>query len=276
MKADNGSHFEPAYNAQASVEVSSRLMVGESVTNQAKDKQPLVPAVESGRANGSPVAAVLVDRGFYSEAAVQPVETTEADQLSGTTVYAAVEKTSHHCTGEDLEPKETPGTPGPEAGANVILAHRLHTPEGKALYGLRKEPVEPVLGIIKEVMGFRRFSPRGKAKVALEWTLVTLSYNLRRLPTVLQSRTKAVGVSQKSPKGSPLVGKERVIVFGVVPRFWGCWSNMAAGRILSFREGFGNPYRCPIFPRCYYHGLGRPIPKSDRRLVQRGTVVTVK
>ena len=76
-----------------------------------------------------------------------------------------------------------------------MMAHRLHTPEGKALYDLRKETVEPVFGIIKAVMGFRRFSLRGKAKVALEWTLVTLSYNLRRLHTVLQPRTTAADVS---------------------------------------------------------------------------------
>jgi hypothetical protein len=41
--------------------------------------------------------------------------------------------------------------------------------------------VEPVFGIIKQAMGFRRFSLRGLAKVRLEWTLVTLAYNLKRL-----------------------------------------------------------------------------------------------
>jgi hypothetical protein len=35
-----------------------------------------------------------------------------------------------------------------------------------------------------EVMGFRRFSLRGHAKVALEWTLVCVSYNLKRLFTL--------------------------------------------------------------------------------------------
>ena len=30
-------------------------------------------------------------------------------------------------------------------------------------------------------MGFRMFSLRGQSKVALEWTLVTLSYNIKRL-----------------------------------------------------------------------------------------------
>jgi len=46
---------------------------------------------------------------------------------------------------------------------------RLKTPEGKALYKQRKQTVEPVFGIIKEVLGFRRFSMRGKKKAKTEW-----------------------------------------------------------------------------------------------------------
>ena len=34
------------------------------------------------------------------------------------------------------------------------------------------------------MLGFRRFSLRGLAKVSLEWTLVTLAYNLKRLHTL--------------------------------------------------------------------------------------------
>jgi hypothetical protein len=62
-----------------------------------------------------------------------------------------------------------------------IMRHRLETKAGKKLYALRKQTVEPVFGIIKEAMGFRRFSMRGLEKVDLEWTLVTAAYNLKRL-----------------------------------------------------------------------------------------------
>ena len=44
------------------------------------------------------------------------------------------------------------------------------TAEGKQLCGLRKETVEPVFGIIKEAIGFRRFLLRGREKAGLEWT----------------------------------------------------------------------------------------------------------
>ena len=61
------------------------------------------------------------------------------------------------------------------------MEHRLSTREGRKLYAQRKQTVEPVFGIIKAAMGFRRFSLRGLLKVSTEWTLVTLSYNLKRL-----------------------------------------------------------------------------------------------
>jgi hypothetical protein len=180
-KAGTAQHFEQAYNAQASVEEESRMIVGQSLTDQANDKQQLVSAVEKVQDNGVQLAAVLVDDGYYSEAAVRQVETNPEGRPTGTTVYAAVEKTSHHRRVEDLEKREEPVAPGVGATIKEIMEHRLKTQEGKALYDLRKETVEPVFGIVKETMGFRRFSMRGKAKAALEWTLVTLSYNLRRL-----------------------------------------------------------------------------------------------
>jgi len=61
------------------------------------------------------------------------------------------------------------------------MKHRTPTTAGRALYGLRKQTVEPVIGIIKAAMGFRRFSMRGYDKAGLEWTLVCLAYNLKRL-----------------------------------------------------------------------------------------------
>ena len=45
----------------------------------------------------------------------------------------------------------------------------------------RKATVEPVFGIIKEVMGFRRFMLRGLDAGRGEWTLVCMDFNLKRL-----------------------------------------------------------------------------------------------
>jgi hypothetical protein len=61
------------------------------------------------------------------------------------------------------------------------MKNRLETKKGRELYALRKQTIEPIIGIIKETLGFRRFSLRGLQNVRTEWTLVTLAYNLKRL-----------------------------------------------------------------------------------------------
>ncbi len=181
MKAGSGQHFEQDYNAQAAVEVDSRLIVGERVSQAPNDKQELVPTVAAVAAPGESIAAVLTDSGFYSEAAVRAVEQTPAGQPTGTTVYAALDKKEHHRTVSDLEKKDEPAAPAPGAGLSEVMKHRLKTAEGKAKYKLRQQTVEPVFGIIKSVMGFRQFLLRGLEKVGLEWQWVCLAYNLKRL-----------------------------------------------------------------------------------------------
>ena len=99
----------------------------------------------------------------------------------GPRVYAAVDKRGHHRTVQDLERREEPEPPAVGASASEVMRQRLATVAGRTLYRLRHQTVEPVFGIIKEAIGFRRFSLRGLAQAGLEWTLVCLAYNLRRL-----------------------------------------------------------------------------------------------
>jgi hypothetical protein len=177
----SGGSFEQCYNAQAVVEVESRLIVGERVSQSPNDKQELVPTLAAIAPEAGAVASVLADSGFFSEAAVQQVEQTADGMPTGTVVYAPLEKTSHHRGVADLE--KQPEAPAPAPGASVaeVLRHRLKTSAGKALYKLRQQTVEPIFGIIKSTTGFRQFLLRGLEKVSLEWTLVTLAYNLKRL-----------------------------------------------------------------------------------------------
>ena len=181
MKAGNGQHFEQSYNAQAAVEVQSRLIVGPRLSDAPNDKEQLVPDVQAIPEQAGSLRAVLADSGFYSEKAVRQIEQTPEAQLSGTVVYAAIEKTSHHRSVADLEKKPEPEPLAAGASPMEVMRYRLKTPAGKALYKLRQQTVEPVFGIIKSVMGFRQFLLRGLAKVSLEWELVCLAYNFRRL-----------------------------------------------------------------------------------------------
>jgi transposase len=181
LKAGTGDHFEQAYNVQVAVETESLLSVGQRVSAAPNDQQQLVPTLQSIPARVGVPAEVLVDSGFYSAAAVQAVEQGSDGTPSGITVYAAVEKTSHHRTVADLEARPEPAPPGPAAAPQEQMRHRLRTKVGRAKYALRKQTVEPVLGVIKEVLGFRRFLLRGLAQVTLEWELVSLAWNLKRL-----------------------------------------------------------------------------------------------
>jgi len=176
MKTGDG--FQQSYNVQAAVDTSTMLIVGGYVSDAPNDKEQL-PAIVAAI---SPVVGkaenILSDTGYFSAQAVGQVE----DQGRGPTVYAAIKRQHHGRSVADLEEKQDPPAPHlPGASISEIMTHRLETAAGKALYKLRKQTVEPVFGIVKEVLGFRRFSMRGKEKANIEWDLVSISANIKRL-----------------------------------------------------------------------------------------------
>ena len=181
MPAGGKTRFEQSYNAQAAVEVESRLIVGQRVCQATNDKEQLIPTLASVAPAAGPVREVLTDSGFCSESAVDKIERTHEGQPTGITVLASVGRKAHGRTVADLEKQADPPAPPMQAPFTERMAHRTATAAGRARYKLRQQTVEPVFGIIKEAIGFRRFMLRGLEKVSLEWILVTLSYNLRRL-----------------------------------------------------------------------------------------------
>lgn len=178
MKTKDG--FQQSYNAQAGVETASRLIVGARVSQSPNDKQELLPNLAAVQRHVTP-ATVLIDSGFVSETAVAAAERDAAGQPTGLTVLAALQREPHGRTVAQLEQRLDPPAPSDDAPFAERMRHRTATAAGRALYKLRQQTVEPVFGIIKEALGFRRFSLRGLAKVTLEWDLVTLAYNLKRL-----------------------------------------------------------------------------------------------
>jgi len=177
----SGGGFEQCYNAQAAVEVESRLIVGQRVSDAPNDKEQLVPSLAAVEAAAGPVAEILIDSGFVSEAAVRTVESGTDGQPNGLRVLAAMSRERHGRRVGDLEKKADPAAPDPAAPWTEQMAHRVATKAGRARYKLRQQTVEPIFGILKAALGFRAFRLRGLAGVATEWTLLTLAYNLRRL-----------------------------------------------------------------------------------------------
>jgi transposase len=184
MPSGGQTRFEQAYNAQAAVEVDSRLIVGQRVAQASNDQEQLVPTVRAIPPAVGGVKEVLVDSGFVSEAAIRQLERDAQDQPTGTTVLAAVKRERHGRTVAQLERRADPPAPPAQAPWLERMAYRTATAAGRARYKLRQQTVEPVFGILKEALGFRRFLLRGLENVSLEWTLVTLAYNFKRLHTL--------------------------------------------------------------------------------------------
>lgn len=177
-----GNNFEQAFNAQAAVDTETLLIVGEYVTDAPTDKQQLIPALQSIREEVAMPENILADTGYYGDDFIM-----EAESGNGPTVYCALAKGGHRLRVADLEKRPRPEAPSSDASMKEQMIHRLKTPEGKALYKLRKQTVEPVFGVIKEVLGFRRFSMRGKEKAETEWSLICLSYNLKKMFNLTRS-----------------------------------------------------------------------------------------
>ncbi len=171
-----GGGFEQCYNAQAAVAAGSLLVVSADVVQAANDKQQIEPTLEAlaGLPDGlGEVETLLADSGYFSQANVEACGEAEIAPL------IALGREHHHLSWRD---RFAEAPPAPEDPTPLeAMCHRLATPEGRALYALRKQTPEPVFGIIKSVMGLRQFSLRGLDKAKGEWTLATLSWNIKRM-----------------------------------------------------------------------------------------------
>ncbi|MEO0082567.1 MAG: transposase [candidate division WOR-3 bacterium] len=61
------------------------------------------------------------------------------------------------------------------------MRQKLGTEEGKAVYGRRKCLVEPAIGQLKVIGGFRQFLLRGKQGAGIEWKWMTTALNLLKM-----------------------------------------------------------------------------------------------
>ena len=177
-----GKGFEQSYNAQAAVDTQSMLVVAINIAQVATDKQQVEPMLDMladlpgalGR-----VEQLLADNGYFSAANVEHCVAAKIEPL------LAAGRDAHHAHWEDRF-TEPPPLLEPAVAVDR-MKHRLKTVQGRKLYGLRKQTVEPVFGImaqghpVKSVMRFRQFLLRGLASVRGEWTLVTMAWNIKRM-----------------------------------------------------------------------------------------------
>ena len=168
--ANKGS-FVQGYNAQIAVDGSAQIIVAADLTQETVDNHQLLPMIQQIEENlGCKPEKVSADAGYWS-----PENATDI-KVEGIDLHIATGRDKHGAAAEMAEGSAPPG-----ARPRERMRHKLRTEAGRAVYKMRKAIVEPVFGQIKERLGFRRFSLRGKQNVRCEWRLVCAVSNLLKL-----------------------------------------------------------------------------------------------
>ena len=123
----------------------SQLIVGARISNCASDRNELVADIEAIAAGLGRPETVLADAGYASGAEVAALEASGIEALVAT---AAEGRRRRH----DFRPAGA-GAAVKEAKADWLreMATKLDSEEGRELYRLRQQTVEPVFGVIKAV-----------------------------------------------------------------------------------------------------------------------------
>lgn len=161
--------FTLGYTATLAVS-EDHLIVAQQVTQETNDNEALLPMVEAvERICGERPARALADTGFFSIEALHALEEKSID------AYVPDSNLAHWLNrGGRLRKRATDP-------AHTRMRRKLRDPAGRAVYQRRKAIVEPVIGVLKEQRGMRRFARRGLQEVVVELALAATAYNLTRL-----------------------------------------------------------------------------------------------
>ena len=177
MKNSTDQGYDQHYNVQVAVTQNSLLIVATSLSNHPNDKQEAEPTLDALPTELGQPEGVAMDNGYFSASNIVACEQRKLEP------YIATGREAHYKGVDDLL-DNLPDPPAADASPKEKMAYKLTLEIGKEIYRLRKCTVEPVIGIIKEILGFRQFSLRGLKNVAAEWCLVCLAFNLKRIHSI--------------------------------------------------------------------------------------------
>jgi len=161
--------FTLGYTATLAVS-EDHMILAQRVTQDTNDNEALLPMVEAVRrqCRGTP-RRVSADSGFFS------VDTLKALEEEGIEAYIPDSNLARWLNrGGRLRQ-------GASDPAHRRMRRKLRDPAGRLIYQRRKAIVEPVIGVLKEQRGMRRFARRGLRQAAVELALAATAYNLTRL-----------------------------------------------------------------------------------------------
>jgi transposase len=166
--------FIQGYNAQITVDADSQVILANDVVTDQNDLHQLVPMIKRTILNtGRMPKATTTDAGYWS-----PKGADEAGKL--TDLYITTNKDWKE---RRLLLKQSP--PRGRLPKNISLKDRmerkLRSKKGREIYKMRGKSVEPAIGQIKAVRGFKQFMLRSLEKVKGEWSLITMAHNILKL-----------------------------------------------------------------------------------------------
>ena len=138
--------FGQAYNGQAGVEIDSRLIVTQEVSNAPNDKKELAANVAAINPAWKAWLRATVESGFLSEEAVNSMECHEKGESTAVRVLAAVKRDRHGRRVADLE-KTIPRSRKPGRAFKIGWRTGWPPKRGRQLYKQRQQTIEPVFGI---------------------------------------------------------------------------------------------------------------------------------
>ena len=177
MKTSDGS-FHQCFNGQAIVDSKTQVIVAADLSDQAPDAEQLEPALDQLDENLAAIETELPEGA---------VLTADASYFSADNVRITVEHglDAHIATGrfKHSEP-QAPAPRGPipkNATPKQLMARKLKTKNGRAVYARRKTIVEPVFGQMTTTQNARQLLLRGKDAARAQWRFNCAIHNLLKL-----------------------------------------------------------------------------------------------
>jgi transposase len=195
-----GGGFVQGYNAQ-NMTSSDGLIIATELTDDPVDSAWFEPMLAKARDAAALIAAhrpaagpepagiglALADAGYCSQA---NLTCPGPDRLIAVGKGRDLEKAARDPDAAD------PGWGGPAVQA---MRERLKTPDGIAAYRQRGHIAETPHGNIKQNMGFRQLSVRGKRKASAEWTFAAAVHNLFKALTAGKLTSQALTALAQTP-----------------------------------------------------------------------------
>ncbi len=181
MRKSRHDSYQQAYNAQVVVEAEgAQLILATDVLTTPSDANELEVALKKVEQSVGPVQRMLADGGYVNAQAIGNVG-QKVD------LYVAIARADHSYRRYDFRPPKKKQAKKLTDQRLVAMRKKVTSPEGKRIYRRRAATVEPVFGVIKGALGMRQFLLRGLEKVRIEWDLICLAYNTKRLWKLAQA-----------------------------------------------------------------------------------------